>query len=134
MILETIFTKTVKQDDGCWIYQGAPNNSGYAFVTLGSRTDGTRRRISVHRAVMILMGTEVDESLDVDHLCKVRLCVRPSHLRVLSRKENRGINREKTHCRNGHPYNDENTYTNGGKRFCRPCGAERAARYREKLL
>jgi hypothetical protein len=38
------------------------------------------------------------------------------------------INRAKTHCPQGHPYDDENTrWTAAGGRECRACGRERHA-------
>jgi hypothetical protein len=30
----------------------------------------------------------------------------------------------KTHCKRGHPFDEENTYLHGGQRFCRECGRE----------
>lgn len=40
----------------------------------------------------------------------------------------------KTHCKNGHPFNDENTYwrATDGARTCRVCNAEAAARLKSK--
>jgi WhiB family redox-sensing transcriptional regulator len=39
-------------------------------------------------------------------------------------------NTRKTHCNHGHPYNEENTYVSGGKRFCLACQKRRTAEYR----
>lgn len=78
---------------------------------------------------------------DLDHLCRNRGCVRPSHLEPVTRSEN--IRRGacgvlKTHCRHGHPWIPENITVNGwsrGKRayMCRLCSNERNNRqYRER--
>lgn len=36
---------------------------------------------------------------------------------------------EKTHCPQGHPYDEENTYINQGTKFCRTCGRAAVKRY-----
>ena len=53
--------------------------------------------------------------------CGERLCVRPEHLRVTTHTQ-----AAKTHCGNGHEFNQANTYTSHGKRRCRVCDRERA--------
>lgn len=41
------------------------------------------------------------------------------------------INRAKTHCPQGHPYDDDNTmYLSNGRRRCRACNAAQTAAYR----
>jgi hypothetical protein len=72
----------------------------------------------------------------VHHLCGVRACVRLDHLAAVSVSDHwRAHNRvppkwqlEKTECPKGHPYDEENTYTHNGKRFCRACHRESARR------
>lgn len=45
-----------------------------------------------------------------------------------------GVNAAKTHCPNGHLYNDENTHVDRrGRRSCRVCGRERARQRRAAL-
>jgi hypothetical protein len=41
-------------------------------------------------------------------------------------------NTRKTHCANGHLFDEENTYRLGGKRACRPCNAAAARRYKDR--
>lgn len=38
----------------------------------------------------------------------------------------------KSHCAQGHPYDDENTYRKGGRRYCRACRRTWVARHRER--
>lgn len=69
----------------------------------------------------------------IDHLCRVRLCVNPSHLEAVTNLENlrRGAgyglqNGMRSKCINGHRYTPKNTYTapDGGIR-CRACARNR---------
>jgi hypothetical protein len=59
--------------------------------------------------------------------CPHRRCCNPHHLRLSTRSENtargRVANRNllKTHCPQGHPYNDENTERRPAGRSCATC-------------
>lgn len=68
----------------CWLWTGDDNGAGYGRFGIG------RRRHYVHRlAFMWAHGREaLAPRQDVDHMCHVRRCVRPSHLRAASRKQN----------------------------------------------
>jgi hypothetical protein len=75
--------------------------------------------------------------MHLDHLCRTRACVRPSHLEPVTPQENclRGISpaaqqAKQTACRNGgHPLRTEKS----GKRYCPTCARESSLkRYREK--
>lgn len=110
----------------CWLWVGAVNNTGY-----GTFWDGERTVVAHVFAYEWELGP-IPEGLEPDHLCRVRHCVRPSHLDPVTHGENvrRGMagakNREKTHCKWGHPFDAENTYVapGGTKRACRVCRAD----------
>lgn len=110
---------------GCWLWQGHVNNIGYALV----RPFGE----AAHRAVYRALVGPIPEGLDLDHLCKRTLCVRPEHLEPVTRRENalrrgrRGWGRRvrKTRCRAGHDlYEHGRTTPEGGKvcLLCAPLG------------
>jgi hypothetical protein len=70
--------------------------------------------------------------MQLDHLCRVRHCVNPAHLEVVTLHTNvtrgngwAGRNARKTHCKRGHEFTPENTIPlrNGG-RECRQCRRE----------
>ncbi len=119
-----IHSQTGENLGPCWLWMGAPSRGGYAQSRLGS-PDGSKRM--VHRAVYeSLVGPFAEPELD--HLCRVRNCVNPSHLEPVDHDTNmaRGAHAMKTHCPKGHEYTPENTrayrWPSGQEgRFCRTC-------------
>lgn len=88
-------------------------------------TTGKVRKILAHRLSYELSIGRIPDGMDLDHLCKVTLCVNPDHLEPVSKRENfaRGNgNIHKTHCPQGHPYNEANTrYVKGRWGMARTC-------------
>lgn len=123
---------------GCWEWRGMRNRAGYGLLWIRTGPyQGTvmlAHRIAYERA----HGTVPDV---LDHICRNRACVRFSHLRPVSMRENAlapgalsfaAINALKTHCKNGHPFDEENTYSRrGGGRHCRECGRAKTRRWAE---
>ena len=118
-------------NSGCWLWLDFLNSDGYGQMRVYERT------IRAHRISYQLYIGEIPSGLEIDHLCRVRCCVNPDHLEVVTHQENirRGNGgrncREKTHCPKGHPYSGANLYTNphSGSRACRTCGRESQRRY-----
>lgn len=91
-----------------------------------------------HRLAYAVLRGPVRGEQDVDHLCRNRRCVNPSHLEPVSRRDNilRGVspaahNGAKTHCIRGHPLSGTNLTEvrrqNGRTdRRCKTCHALRA--------
>lgn len=119
--------------EGCWVWNGALDANGYG--RLGGRKWSTNL---AHRLSYIEFVGPIPEGMTIDHLCRNRRCINPAHLEPVTIAENvmRGeslpaINARKTHCPQGHPYDDENTYRNPstGHRLCRACNRERHRRF-----
>ena len=126
-------------DNGCWEWKGEINDSGYGIFQSKGRA---------HRfAYEALTGMAIPEGLQIDHLCRNRKCVNPSHLDVVTGGENlrrspllwsiwlklHAKYRNKTHCPQGHPYDEKNTYVYAsGGRQCRMCHRDAARERRLK--
>jgi hypothetical protein len=113
-------------ESGCWIFMGTLLKDGYAYIRIGSRTDGTRRRTSMQRFVHESQRGPIPPGYEVDHRCRVRCCVNPDHLLATSVAANRlsssspmALNAAKVECSKcGDPYVDY-----GYQRKCRRCDA-----------
>lgn len=122
-------------DGGCWLWTGAKTSNGYGYLN----TDGGRRL--AHRFSYESLVGPIPAGLQLDHLCRVRHCVNPTHLEPVTQRENvlRGeglsaANARKTHCSRGHEYTPENTYIYAeGRRHCRPCALANARARRAAL-
>lgn len=131
------FAKVDKTGD-CWLWTGCLTHGGYGQLT------SENRKWSAHRFAYSLLVGPIPEGLDLDHLCRVRNCVNPAHLEPVTRAENlhRGfgtgfqVNASKTHCAQGHPYDEANTIYSKRGRICRTCRnrwrRERRARKRQE--
>lgn len=113
------------------------NPNGYLIVNLNN--NGFVRMGLVHRLVAeAFLPEPTPEQRLVRHLNDNRLDNRVENLAWGTDKDNaqdaisNGRNKElnKTHCPQGHPYDEENTYISGKKkgRLCRACRAEHRKR------
>lgn len=64
----------------CWIWGGQFNDRGYGLTTGAHRL--------AHRAVWVNANGPVPDGMELDHLCRVRACVRPEHLEPVTHQEN----------------------------------------------
>lgn len=119
--------KVDKRDGGCWIWTASLATNGYGRFY--PDPDGVRG-VPAHRFAYEDLVGPIPDGLDLDHLCRNRACVKPSHLEPVTRRVNaaRGIKGAlTTHCPKGHEYTPENTYIRQpeGHRMCRACARER---------
>lgn len=131
-VLAIFLSKVLILENGCWKWTGnICTTTGYGRISID------KVPWSAHALSYILFKGIIPEGLQLDHTCPIpdRACVNPDHLEAVTHRINllRGntiaaINASKTHCPNGHEYNEINTYLEGRIRHCRACHRERARR------
>lgn len=96
----------------CWNWKAFVHPAGYGYFQMGRG-----RTAYAHRVSYLFYVGPVPDGMTLDHLCRNRACVNPTHLEVVSNKVNalRGDsfsaeNARKTHCKAGHPLSGENLY------------------------
>lgn len=120
----------------CWYWLGALDRDGYAQFRLDGRAP------MAHRVAYEHFVAKIGDGLEIDHLCKNRSCVNPTHLQPVPHAEN--VRRgdagkwlaQKTHCPVGHLYSQENTRfkKRGVGRSARMCIACARRRDREAKM
>jgi hypothetical protein len=116
---------------GCWIWGGATVR-GYGEVR---SHDG--RTSYAHRYIYEWVRGPIAAGLQLDHLCRVPLCVNPSHLEPVTNWENTlrsshpmAAAARRTHCIHGHSLADAYLRNGHGRglRNCRTCSLEYSRR------
>jgi len=123
--IEQRFWTKVQKTETCWLWTAA-TTGGYGVIGAGGAGNGY---VLAHRYSYETLVGPIPDGLQIDHLCRVRHCVRPDHLEAVERRTNllRGVSppavqSRQTHCKNGHPFESGNTYVDPrGKRRCRTC-------------
>lgn len=124
------FWSKVQKTDDCWLWTGTTwGQPEYARFKIGNKySQASQYSWELHNGPM-------PEGLWALHRCDNPLCVNPAHLFVGTRQDNmddmkakgRGSSGHKgqTHCKYGHPFDAQNTYTTSrGARQCRTCKAK----------
>jgi hypothetical protein len=132
---EYVAYKSRYDEKGCLIWHGKINRQGYPELTQAQAAK-SGFRLAYHYTWFKHTGTRVERPLQIDHICRVRACIEPTHLEVVTARENlmRGDtlarkNAEKLHCPQGHAYDTVNV---NGDRGCKQCKAENSRRYRAR--
>ena len=113
----------------CLIWQGAyGGNGGYGVATYV--VSGQRITRMAHILYYELHNGPVPEGLELDHLCKVRICVR--HTEAVTRSTNMERARKRV-CKNGHTLTEDNIYRHPSTERihgCKECRREAVRRQR----
>ena len=111
-------------ESGCWIWMGYISEGGYGRFCPKFKMIP----LYAHRVSYEMRHGPIPDGMTIDHLCRVRCCVNPDHLEVVTLQENlaRSVREEKVYCKHGHEFSPENTAlrnkkTGGIVRICRAC-------------
>lgn len=110
-----------KDKSECWLWNAYIKPSGHGQMHRGGREANA---VNAHIASYeIHTGNAVPNGYVLHHKCQVKSCVNPDHLQLVTRAEHPTVH-FKTHCKNGHIFDEANTYfykspsTNRGCRTC----------------
>lgn len=126
-------------NSGCWLWTGSTLPPWhYGRLSYRGRYD-LAHRIAYHE----LVGP-IPDGLELDHRCKNPTCCNPAHLEAVTHLENvrrsdsGKHNAIKTHCAQGHAFDEHNTIVRTRKshgflvRDCRECKNESNRQYRRR--
>ena len=106
------FIAKVDMSGPCWTWTAAKNSKGY----------GCFGRHLAHRWAYEQWVGPIPLFMTIDHLCCNKLCVRPTHLEVVTLAENNRRKAERqTHCKRGHELSGPNCLVTERQRKCRAC-------------
>lgn len=137
---EARFMKAVVQTGleptACWVWTARLNPKGYGQFSWSH--DGKRTWFA-HRVSYLLFNGPIPDGAEVDHLCRNRRCVRPSHLEVVTHAENvrraAAIQKVDGECRHGHDLTASGTYLDRkGVVRCMECARVSRRKYSRKRL
>jgi hypothetical protein len=111
------FWTRVQKLNGCWPWTGSLDHYGYGTITI----EGKRHK--AHRLAFLLIRGTLPDGKELHHTCENKRCCNPNHLVPLTRREHIAVTKypRSTHCKNGHPFDADNTYIWRGMRCCRTC-------------
>ena len=73
------FWEKVEKGNGCWLWTGTVSPQGYGSFGVGTRAQGKK---VAHRVAYELASGPIPHGMVIDHICGVRRCVCPDHLRL----------------------------------------------------
>lgn len=136
-------------NSGCWLWGGYCVRQ-YGAIHMGSAK--TRKVTRAHRLSYEAFVGTIPPGYEIDHLCRVVLCVNPAHLEAVTGAENRrrelrhrprmaavAFQRNKTACPRGHAYDQLVTVRRRDgrvlvSRHCRRCDNANQTRRRWERL
>jgi hypothetical protein len=117
--------------DACWLWPGTSAGTKGRYGTFQPGTRASDPKVYAHRFAYEDKVGPIPEGLEIDHLCRVRLCVNPAHLEPVTKQEN-DRRKRLTVCARGHDLTlDENCQwdAKGRRRGCLLCNRQTSREY-----
>lgn len=131
-VVARFWATTDQESSDCILWLGTKSYDGYGKFHF------KKKSWMAHRFIYEVTNGPAPLDQTVDHECRVRHCVNPKHLRLLTNKKNVLIGdgltaREalQTHCRLGHPFEGNNLRYEKTWRRCKRCHNDRQKKYRK---
>lgn len=122
--LHPLFWRKVNKTESCWLWTGRLRYDGYAQYTWND-SQKVCHTTAGHRAAWAMTNGDIPAGMQLDHLCRVRNCVNPDHLEIVTLKVNTlrsanaaATNAQKDVCLRGHAFDK---VTVGNTRYCGEC-------------
>jgi len=134
---QRLLARSAKQGD-CLIIDGYKNKDGYGRISFKNKL------YDAHVAAYEAWHGHRKKGMHVCHkpiICHTPACINPEHLYLGTPSQNRfdtvldktNVNKNKTHCSQGHEFNEINTRINNkGNRSCKACDLQINRRKRVK--
>ena len=129
---ERLKANSIISSNGCRVWNKKESLFPSGHVAISFRGNAMK----AHRALWIETFGDLDSKTVVRHICNNPACTNIEHLTTGTQADNiqdmidagRHGMTNKTHCPKGHEYNETNTRTYKGRRWCRACDNERSRR------
>lgn len=73
-----------RSGEGCWTWTGALTGNGYGLFRVADKPTNVR----AHRYSYAIANGPIPDGMHIDHVCRNRACVNPTHLRLATKKQN----------------------------------------------
>src|SRR3990172_9279192 len=99
-------------EDSCWAWLAGQTTNGYGSCLNYLAPKGEGRTIHAHRLAWLIEHGSIGPEMQIDHVCRNRLCVNVRHLEQVTQYVNlsRRPSVGKAECKRGHAFTPENTH------------------------
>src|SRR5215472_6244556 len=130
-IWKRIKRQSERTSNGCLVWQGSINSSGYGQIA----PPNSKSKI-LHRVVWQMLFGPIPKGYQLHHTCENKRCWNPDHLELISPSRHKLLHNG-DYCPNGHEFTKENTYLHpdgaGKYRECRLCRTAKRRAYRQRI-